>query len=166
MAAQGGLRRTVHAGESSGPEGVRDAISYLGAERIDHGVRAIEDPSLVAELADRGIPLNVCPHSNVALGLYPSRAEHPIDALRQAGVRVSVNTDDPGLFGCRLDEEYAANAAAFHWDQEVARQLARTSIEASFADQDTKVRLLRELETYPLRDRCGQAGGRSGGDRS
>jgi adenosine deaminase len=148
VAAQGGLRRTVHAGESSGPEGVRDAIGFLGAERIDHGVRAIEDPSLVQELADRGIPLNVCPHSNVLLGLYPSRAGHPIDMLRQAGVRVSVNTDDPGIFGCRLDEEYAANAATFHWDQEVVRQLARTSIEASFADQETKAALLRELETH------------------
>jgi adenosine deaminase len=146
MAARGGLRRTVHAGESSGPEGVRDAIACLGAERIDHGVRAIEDPSLVAELADRGIPLNVCPHSNVLLGLYPSRAEHPIDALRRAGVRVSVNTDDPGLFGCRLDEEYAANAATFNWDAGVVRQLARTSIEASFADSETKAGLLRELQ--------------------
>ncbi|RUX84858.1 adenosine deaminase, partial [Mesorhizobium sp. M7D.F.Ca.US.004.01.2.1] len=85
-AGAAGLRRTVHAGESSGPEGVRDAIELLGADRIDHGVRAIEDPDLVDLLAQKQIPLGVCPISNVALGVYPSLAEHPLDALRKAGV--------------------------------------------------------------------------------
>jgi adenosine deaminase len=148
MAARGGLRRTVHAGESSGPEGVRDAIDLLGADRIDHGVRAVEDPALVAELAVRGIPLDVCPHSNVVLGLYASRKEHPIDSLRRAGVSVSINTDDPGLLGCGLDEEYAATAGAFGWDEAVVRAVARTSIESSFANEDVKARLLAGLEAY------------------
>src|ERR1041384_6631621 len=87
----GGTPRPVHAGESSGPEGVWDALEFLHAERIDHGVRAIEDPRLVQELATRGIPLDVCPGSNVKLGLYSAREQHPLDALRQAGVRVSIN---------------------------------------------------------------------------
>jgi adenosine deaminase len=146
LARRGGLRRTVHAGESSGPDGVRDAIDLLGAERIDHGVRAIEDPALVRELAARGIPLGVCPGSNVLLGLYPDLAAHPIDGLLRAGVRVSINTDDPGVMGLRLEDEYAAAAQAFDWDASVVRGLARTSIEASFAHEDLKSELLRELD--------------------
>jgi adenosine deaminase len=144
-AAKGGLHRTVHAGESSGPEGVRDAIEYLGAERIDHGVRVIEDPELVGEVASRGIPLDVCPWSNVRLGLYGSRTEHPLDKLRRAGVPVSVNTDDPALFGCRLDQEYVETARAYGWDEGTVRSVARTSIEASFCDEDTRRRLLAEV---------------------
>jgi adenosine deaminase len=144
-AAEGGLHRTVHAGESSGPEGVRDAIEILGAERIDHGVRVIEDPALVREVADRGVPLDVCPWSNVTLGLYPSRKDHPLDELRRAGVRVSVNTDDPVLFGCTLDQEYVETAATYGWDENTVRSVARTSIEASFCEDDTRSRLLQEL---------------------
>jgi adenosine deaminase len=151
LAGRGGLRRTVHAGESSGPEGVRDAVDLLGAERIDHGVRAVEDPALVGELAARAIPLAVCPHSNVVLGLYPSRADHPIETLRRQGVRVSVNTDDPGVLGCRLDEEYVATAETFGWDEEVIRSVVRTSIESSFADDGLKADLLRELAAPQVR---------------
>ncbi len=98
-AGAAGLKRTVHAGESSGAEGVRDAVELLGADRIDHGVRAIDDPAVVALLAERRIPLGICPSSNLTLGLYPSLAEHPIERLRRAGVPVSVNTDDPALLG-------------------------------------------------------------------
>ena len=94
-AGAAGLKRTVHAGESSGPEGVRDAIEWLGADRIDHGVRAIEDPDVVALLAERQIPLGVCPTSNLVLGVYASMKEHRIERLRRAGVAVSLNTDDP-----------------------------------------------------------------------
>jgi adenosine deaminase len=92
-AGESGLRRTVHAGESSGPEGVWDAVNLLGADRIDHGVRAIEDSALVRLLADRQIPLGICPTSNLVLGVYPSIQEHPVEKLHAAGVRVSVNTD-------------------------------------------------------------------------
>lgn len=96
----------MHVGESSGPEGVWDAVELLGADRIDHGVRAIHDPALVQMLADRQIPLGVCPTSNLVLGVYPSIAEHPIERLRKAGVRVSLNTDDPALLGASLVGEY------------------------------------------------------------
>ena len=147
-AAAAGLRRTVHAGESSGPEGVRDAIEWLGADRIDHGVRAIEDPTLVELLAQRQIPLGVCPSSNLVLKVYPALDVHPIDALRRAGVPVSISTDDPSLLGTNLPVECALCQAQFGWDDGIVREVARTSILASFADQATRQRLLRELSAW------------------
>lgn len=147
-AGAAGLRRTVHAGESSGAEGVRDAIELLGADRIDHGVRAIEDPELVALLADRQIPLGVCPTSNLVLGVYASIEDHPIDRLRRAGVAVSVNTDDPVLLGASLVGEYMLCSQAFGWSDDDLRVLARNSIEASFANADIKARLTRALSGW------------------
>lgn len=143
-----GLHRTVHAGESSGPEGVRDALDVLHAERIDHGVRAVEDEALVAELVSRRVPLGVCPHSNVALGLYADRSSHPLDALRRAGVPVSINTDDPALFGVTLPGEYAAAAAAHGWDDGVLVDLARTSLEAAFCNDDVRGEARRALDRF------------------
>jgi adenosine deaminase len=145
-AAAAGLRRCVHAGESSGPEGVRDAIDLLGAERVDHGVRAVEDPALLGELAQRGIPLGVCPTSNVRLGLYPTLAAHPVDQLRQAGVRVTLNTDDPVLFETTVAGEYARAAATFGWDRPELVALARNSLHACFANPDRRRTLLGELD--------------------
>lgn len=144
-AAEARLHRTVHAGESSGPEGVRDALEFLQAERIDHGVRASEDADLVRELAARRIPLNICPTSNLKLGKYPDLQHHPLDALRRAGVRVSINTDDPALIGNSLVSEYVDTARAYNWDMTVLRDVARTSIEASFCDEDLRRRLLTAL---------------------
>jgi adenosine deaminase len=147
-AGAAGLKRTVHAGESSGAEGVRDAVELLGADRIDHGVRAVDDPAVVALLAERRIPLGICPSSNLTLGLYPSLAEHPIERLRRAGVPVSVNTDDPALLGVTLVGEYESCAAAYHWSADDIRAVARTSIESSFASVPTKRDLLAELATW------------------
>lgn len=147
-AGAAGLRRTVHAGESSGPEGVRDAVELLGADRIDHGVRAVEDPALVELLARRQIPLGICPTSNLVLGVYPDMAAHPIERLRLAGVPVSVNTDDPALLGASLVGEYQRCAQAFGWSDAVLRALARTSIEASFAPAATKAGLLERLAAW------------------
>jgi adenosine deaminase len=147
-AGAAGLKRTVHAGESSGAEGVRDAVELLGADRIDHGVRAIDDPAVVALLAERRIPLGICPSSNLTLGLYPSLAEHPIERLRRAGVPVSVNTDDPALLGVSLVGEYESCAAAYHWSADDIRAVARTSIESSFASVPTKRDLLVELAAW------------------
>ncbi len=143
-----GLRRTVHAGESSGPEGVRDAIELLGADRIDHGVRAIEDPELVGLLVDRQIPLGICPTSNLALGVYARIEDHPIDRLRRAGVVVSINTDDPALLAASLVGEYALCEKAFGWSEDVLRAMARNSIDASFANADVKARLTRALSSW------------------
>ena len=147
-AGQHGLRRTVHAGESSGPEGVWDAVNLLGADRIDHGVRAIEDPALVRMLAERQIPLGICPTSNLVLGVYPSIEQHPLERLRQAGVRVSVNTDDPALLDASLVGEYALCRQAFGWTDEITRSVARTSIDASFASEDVKRKLLDALQRW------------------
>ena len=143
-----GLRRTVHAGESSGPEGVRDAIELLGADRIDHGVRAIEDPTLVAWLAEKRIPLGICPTSSLTIGVYRSIQEHPIERLRRAGVPVSVNTDDPALLGASLEGEYALCRSAFGWSDDIVRAVASTSIEASFANADVKSRLTAALARW------------------
>ncbi len=147
-AGAAGLRRTVHAGESSGPEGVRDAVLLLGADRIDHGVRAIDDPDLVGLLAERGVALGICPTSNLKLGVYGSMAEHPIERLRSAGVRVSVNTDDPALLGATLEGEYALCQSAFGWSDDDLRAVAATSIEASFAAPELKSRLLEALSRW------------------
>ncbi len=144
VARDGGLRRTVHAGESSGPEGVRDAIELLHAERIDHGVRAIEDPALVEELAERRITLNVCPRSNLH-GLYADISEHPVERLRAAGVPVTVNTDDPAPIGTRLENEWTLCADAFGWDEARLVELARASVEASFATPERKRDMLAAL---------------------
>ena len=144
-AGAAGLKRTVHAGESSGPEGVRDAIELLGADRIDHGVRAIEDAAVVALLVDRQIPLGVCPTSNLTLGVYPSMDQHPIERLRRAGVAVSVNTDDPALLGTSLEREYTLCSEAFAWSDAQIRAVARTSIDSSFANDDVKARLREAL---------------------
>ena len=147
-AGAAGLRRTVHAGESSGPEGVRDAIEQLGAERIDHGIRAIEDPQLVALLVERQIALGICPTSNLALGVVRSIAGHPVEALRRAGVAVSINTDDPALLGASLEGEYALCSSTFGWSDETVRALARASIDASFANADVKAHLRSALARW------------------
>src|SRR6185369_12210448 len=147
-AGAAGLGRTVHAGESSGPEGVHDAIELLGADRIDHGVRAIEDADLVDLLADRRIPLGICPTSNLKLGVYPTIEDHPIDRLRRAGVVVSINTDDPALLGASLEGEYALCSEAFGWSDEDLRRLARNSIDASFADAGIKAKLVQALSLW------------------
>jgi len=148
QARAAGLRCCAHAGESSGPEGVLDALEHLGAERIDHGIRAVEDPNLVRRLAALGVPLDVCPTSNVRLGVAPSLAEHPVELLRRAGVRVSLNTDDPVLFGSTVDGEYRACARAFGWTGSDLGDIARTSIESCFAAAGLREDLLRDLETY------------------
>lgn len=147
-----GLGRTVHAGESSGPQGVRDAIELLGADRIDHGVRAIEDAALVELLAQRRIPLGICPTSNLRLGVCAAMQQHPIERLRRAGVPVSVNTDDPALLGTSLVDEYALCQRTFGWTDAILRTIARTSIDASFANDDLKSELRRALEAWPGRD--------------
>jgi adenosine deaminase len=147
-ARRAGLQLVAHAGESSGPEGVRDALDLLQVDRIDHGVRAIEDDGLVAELARRRVTLGICLTSNVTLGLYPDIESHPIERLRRAGVRVSLNTDDPELLDTTLVDEYARGAAAFGWGRAELVELARSSIEASFAEAPLRALLLAELDAY------------------
>ncbi len=148
QARAGGLHRCAHAGESSGAQGVRDAVDRLGAERVDHGIRCVEDPALVAELAARAVPLDICPSSNVILGVVPSLAAHPVEALRRAGVRFSLNTDDPLLYGVDVPGEHLRCAGQFGWDRPTVAAVARTSIESSFCDPDRRAVLLAQLDAY------------------
>jgi adenosine deaminase len=145
MAREAGLQITAHAGEWGGPESVRDALT-LGVARIGHGVRAIEDLALVDELAERGVVLEVCPGSNVALGLYKDFRAHPIAELQRRGVKVTISTDDPPFFHTTMTREYAMLHEAFDWDEGVFAGIARTSMEAAFCDAETKTRILTELE--------------------
>jgi adenosine deaminase len=147
-AAAGGLRRCAHAGESSGPEGVREAVEILGAERIDHGIRCIEDPGVMSLLVDNGIPLDVCPTSNVLLGVVPSLAEHPLRQLRESGVRCSLNTDDPLLYGIDLAGEYQRTADCFGWGTDGLGEMARVGIESCFAEDERRLRLSKQLSAY------------------
>ena len=145
-AREAGLRITAHAGEWNGPDEVRAAMNDLGAERIGHGVRAIEDMALVEEIAERGTVLEVCPGSNVALGIYPDFRAHPISEMYNRGVKVSISTDDPPFFHTTMAREYDMLNRAFDWDEGVFRKIARTSLDAAFCDADTKIRILKKLE--------------------
>lgn len=145
-AREAGLRLTCHAGEWGGPDSVRDAVRDLRVERIGHGVRAIEDPALVDELAEAGIVLEVCPGSNVALKLYPNFRAHPIEERLERGVKVTVSTDDPPFFHTTMAREYDMLAEAFGWDDGVFRKIADTSIRAAFCTEGTRDKILKRLE--------------------
>ncbi|MGR3758049.1 MAG: adenosine deaminase [Tranquillimonas sp.] len=144
-AREAGLGLTAHAGEWGGPDSVREALA-LGVSRLGHGVRAVEDPALVDRLAEDGITLEVCPGSNVALGVYPDWRSHPIDRLRAAGVKVTVSTDDPPFFHTTMRREYDRLADTFDWDEGVFDDIARDALAAAFCDAPTKKRLAERLE--------------------
>lgn len=148
-AREAGLRLTAHAGEWGGPASVRAALADLGVERIGHGVRAAEDPALVEELAERGIVLEVCPGSNVALGLYPDFRRHPVGRLYDRGVKVTLSTDDPPFFATSLEREYALLADAFGWDAGVFAAINATAARAAFCDAATRAAILKRLESRP-----------------
>ncbi len=143
--AASGLACTVHAGEWSGPAGIREAIATLPVARLGHGVRAIEDPGLIEEIVARGIALEVCPGSNVATGLYPSLAEHPLRRLIDAGVSVSINSDDPPYFATSIGHEYDNAASAIGLSSTALRRISQAAMTASFADPETKARLLAAI---------------------
>ncbi len=146
MAREAGLRLTAHAGEWGGPQSVRDAIKDLRVERIGHGARAIEDMALVEEIAETGIVLELCPGSNVALGIFPTFRKHPIGEMYNRGVKVTISTDDPPFFHTTMAREYDMLHQAFDWDEGVFAKIARTSLDAAFCDADTKARILKMLE--------------------
>ena len=146
-AAALGLHRVAHAGEEGPPAYVREAVELLGVERVDHGIRAVEDPDVLALLVERGIALTVCPLSNVRLRAVPDLAAHPIRALLDAGVQVTVNSDDPAYFGGYAAANYAALLALGFTAEEFAG-LARTSVRASFAAADRKAELLAGIDAW------------------
>lgn len=139
-----GLRSVPHAGEQWGAPSLRETLDLLAPDRIGHGVRCLEDAEIVAELVDRQIPLEVCPSSNVALGVSPSFAAHPLPRLLEAKLAVSLGSDDPPLFGTTLVDEYRRCAEVFGWGREQLLALANAAIEHSFLPEDAKASLLAE----------------------
>jgi aminodeoxyfutalosine deaminase len=144
-AREAGLRLVAHAGEAVGPESIRHAVELLGAERIGHGLTAIQDPEVMALLRDRRIPLEVCPTSNVATGLIARFEDHPLGRFMAGGLTVTLNSDDPAMFGTSLLEEFVRAARAFSLSQEQIVHLAENAIRCSFLPEDEKQPLLREL---------------------
>jgi adenosine deaminase len=146
-AREAGLGLTAHAGEWGGPDSVRAALAAFRPSRIGHGVRAIEDPALVDRLAEDGVVLEVCPGSNIALGLYPDWRRHPIGELDRRGVRVTVSTDDPPFFGTTMTREWERLAEALDWDAGQFDRLNRIALDAAFCDQSTRQAVAKRLET-------------------
>jgi adenosine deaminase len=143
IASEAGLGCTMHAGEWAGPESVRAALE-LPITRISHGVRAIEDPQLVGELAQRGIALECCPTSNVVLGVYSSYEEHPLPRLAAAGVRLTLGSDDPPYFGASIGGEYAIAQARLGFDEDGLKAITATAIDAAFCDDGLKAELRQQ----------------------
>lgn len=144
MAREAELGLTAHAGEWAGPASVSEVLDHLRVARIGHGVCAIEDPGLVERLVEDGIVLELCPGSNVALGLY-RWDRHPADRLRAAGVKLTISTDDPPFFHTDMDAEYARLAEVFGWDEAVFARIAAIAAEAAFCDEATRTRLKERI---------------------
>jgi adenosine deaminase len=144
-----GLRRVAHAGEEGPASYVWQALNLLGAERIDHGIRCLEDPGLVAHLAATQTPLTVCPLSNVRLRAVPDLAQHPLPALMEAGLLVTVNSDDPSYFGGYVHDNYQALHTHLGLSADQLRQLARNSFTASFLPAERKAQLIAEVDAHP-----------------
>ena len=143
-----GLRSVPHAGETTGPETVWDSIRQLGAERIGHGTSSTQDPSLVEYLVEHQIALEVCPTSNIATRAVASLDEHPIRQMYDAGVLVTVNSDDPPMFGTTLNREYEIAAGLLDLDEAGIAELAKNAVRASFLGAPEKAVLVGEIDSY------------------
>jgi adenosine deaminase len=148
IAERAGLLLTPHAGELLGPESVGITVEELRADRLGHGVRVAEDPDLLARVVDAGIALELCPVSNVALGVYSDLTSVPLPELMAAGARIALGADDPLLFGSRLAAQYSTMRAAHDLSDEQLARLARSSVEASRADDATKAGLLADVDRW------------------
>jgi len=149
-AAALGLRRVAHAGEEGPPAYITEALDVLGVERIDHGLRCMEDDALVERLVRERVPLTLCPLSNVRLRAVDVLAEHPLPAMLDAGLLCTINSDDPAYFGGYVGDNYHAVRDALGLDREVMRELARNSFVASFLehDEELRARYLAEVEAF------------------
>ncbi len=148
-----GLHSVPHAGETGGPQTIWDALRELGAERIGHGIAAARDPALMAYLAEHDVALEVCPTSNVRTRAVPSFDEHPLPVLVNAGVPVTINSDDPPMFGTTLEEEYAVAARLLGLGADGVADLARAAVRASFMPMDDRTRVLAEIDAYAAANR-------------
>lgn len=167
-----GLRLVAHAGEEGPPDYIWQALDVLGVERIDHGVRCLEDERLVTHLAARQVPMTVCPLSNVRLRVVDTLADHPLPALLERGLLVSVHSDDPAYFGGYIGDNYAEAAAALRLDAGVVARIARNGFRGSFLDEPERLRHLEEIDAVLHRltggvgsgaGPGGESGGESGG---
>jgi aminodeoxyfutalosine deaminase len=143
-----GLHSVPHAGETTGPQTIWDALNELRAERIGHGTSATQDPKLLAHLAEHRIPLEVCPTSNLATRAVRDLDEHPVKEMVAAGVLVTINSDDPPMFGSDLNNEYAVAARLLRLDERGLADLAKNAVEASFLDPAGKARIVAEIDAY------------------
>jgi adenosine deaminase len=146
-ATHGGLHSVPHAGETLGPESVWTALDRLHADRIGHGVRSVEDPALIAHLVERQIPLEICPTSNVRIGLYDSYGEHPLRRLWDAGALVTVHSDDPPMMDTTLTREYGVLVEEFGFDRVSLERVSLNAVQASFLPQTDKAELDRAFRT-------------------
>jgi adenosine deaminase len=145
IASAGGLGCTVHAGEHDGAESVRQALTLPGITRISHGVRAIEDADLVKEIADRGLILEACPTSNVATKVFDGYEDHPLRDLHEAGVKLTLGSDDPPYFGATIGGEYAVARERFGFEEGELHAFTRTAVQGSFAEDAVKRALLNRI---------------------
>ena len=143
-----GFLSVAHAGEEGPPEYIWEAINLLEVSRIDHGVRSMEDPELLNYLADKQIPLTVCPLSNIELNVFDSMTEHNLKQLLDEGICVTLNSDDPAYFGGYVAENYQAAQSALNLTEQELYQIAKNSFQASFLPPETKLKLIAELEDY------------------
>lgn len=146
-AREAGLHLTAHAGEWGGPQSIWDALNDLRVTRIGHGVHAIDDNALIDHLAETGVVLEVCPGSNVVLGVYPTWAAHPIETLRARGVKVTVSTDDPPFFHTTMTAEYEGLHRTFGWDERQFDEITQTALDAAFCDDETRAAIGAKLRS-------------------
>lgn len=145
QAQEGGLHLVPHAGETRGPESIWSAIRKLGAERIGHGVRCIEDPVLVDYLVENRIPLEISPTSNIRLAVYNNYDEHPLRKLYDTGVLITINSDDPALFGTSLSQEYGILQSVFGFSNEEMLEVSLNSVHVSFLSEGEKEKLKKDI---------------------
>jgi aminodeoxyfutalosine deaminase len=145
-AADHGLHLTAHAGESAGPESIWGALN-LKAERIGHGLTATQDPELLDELAERQVPIEVCVTSNLRTGCCPELSQHPVRRYFEAGLMLTINSDDPAMFRTSLVDEYLLVQQSFGFSDDHLRELARNSFEASFLSPEKKIEFLNLFDT-------------------
>ena len=148
IAADAGYPCTVHAGEISGPDSVWDAINFLPISRIGHGVRSVEDEELLKILVKRNISLEICPSSNLALSIYPNWSSHPLKLILEAGINISLNSDDPPFFNTTVGQEYQNSAQHLNLDVDQLKSISIMAMESSFADNKTKHRLLNQISEF------------------
>lgn len=143
--AEAGFQLTAHAGEFGGPESVTDALNELSVDRIGHGVRAIESPDVVRRLAEEGVCLEVCPSSNIELGVFPKMSDHSFEKLRAAGCRLTISTDDPSFFRSNMTSEYDWLTDEFGYGASDYLGFAQNGVQAAFCDDETRAALMDTL---------------------